>query len=62
MQDNAVRGGAFLTLVAGLVLVALALTEGFREAAMVVAAIATLMGIAIFHAGLVRQQGDAADR
>lgn len=52
MDNNAIRGGAFLTLVGGLTLAALALSIGVREAAMVVAAIGTLLGIAILHAGL----------
>jgi hypothetical protein len=55
MDDNATRGGAFLVLISGLILTALAATIGAREAAMVVAGIGVVVGVAIMHAGLTRR-------
>lgn len=56
MDNNMIRGGAFLILISSLTLTALALSVGVKEAAMVVSAVGTLTGVVILHAGLTREQ------
>ncbi|TCB99165.1 hypothetical protein E0H26_07140 [Micromonospora zingiberis] len=62
VDNNLVRGGAFLVAVCGLALVGLALTIDIITAAMVLAGIGVLLGITFVNAGLKSGSDDRESR
>lgn len=51
-MENATRLGAFLAIIGGIALLGFGLSEGLKEASIVLAVLALVTGLIIMHAGL----------